>query len=150
MVLLVDRINQDLKTALKSHETLKVGALRFVLAQVHNQEIVKRGKGELEGLDDLEVGEVIKKEVKKRKEAIELFKQNNRRDLSDKEEAELDIISVYLPAMMSQGEIRELVDEVVVSRKNDFPSVMKEVMIRAKGGAEGLEVSKAVKERLTK
>ncbi len=147
---LIDRINRDLRDSLKSGNKEKTETLRFVSAQIHNREIEKRSRGNLEKLTEEEVLEVLRREVKKRKEAILMFGQSNRQDLVLKEENELVFIEPYLPKMMDREQIEIVVREVMASGKNDFASIMKEVMARVKGQAQGSEVGLVVKQNLDK
>ena len=116
---LLGKINQDLKSALKNRDTEKTAVLRFILAQVQNKSIEKRGTGDSPELSDEEVAQVLQKEFKKRKEAIELFKKGGRNDLADKETSELKFFEEYLPAELSQDEIMKVVEKVMAGRWKD-------------------------------
>ena len=117
---LLGKINQALKSALKNRDTEKTAVLRFILAQVQNKSIEKRGTGDPPELSDEEVGQVLQKEFKKRKEAIELFKKGGRNDLADKETSELKFFEEYLPAELSQDEIMKGVEKVMAGRRREF------------------------------
>jgi len=90
-----EKINQDLKSAMKKGDKLKVSVLRMLNSDIHNKEIEKKEK-----LNDQEVQEVIFSEIKKRKESIEQFKKGNRDDLAEKEQKELKILKQYLPEQL--------------------------------------------------
>ena len=96
--------------------------------------------------------DVISKEVKKREEAIEMYRQGGRENLAHKEEEELKILKEYLPAQMPEEEIRskikEIIQKVGASSNKDFGRVMKEVMIEIKGKANGALIKKIVEESL--
>lgn len=154
---LIQKINSDLVTALKKRESLKTETLRLLLSSVHNKEIEKRGlsaqagKGNEAALNDEEVLEVINKEAKKRKEATELFIKGGRKDLADKETAELQILKDYLPAELGESEVLKIIEEVVRLKPGgpqDFGRIMGEVMKQLKGRADASIVSRLVKERL--
>jgi len=107
--MLKETLNKDLIVALKSGDKEKTGTLRLVLSALHNLEIEKRGKtGKDVALTDEDVLDVLKRESRKRKEAIELYQKGGRADLAGKEEAELGIIKNYLPPEMSEEEVNSL------------------------------------------
>lgn len=141
---ILEQFGQDLKEAMKGGNHEKSGVLRFLLAQIHNREIEKKGKGNVSALTDEEVLDVLKREVKKRKESIELFEKGGRKDLSDKEISELAHITPYLPASATREEIEKVVAELRAEGVTDFPALMKAALARLKN-AEGGEVAKVVK-----
>jgi len=187
-------IREDLKEAVKNREELKSSVLRLLLAAIFNKEKEKRYKftrqnfpkenlgglskekqEELEkesALTDEEVIEVISSEIKKRKEAIDLYEKGNRPELAEKEKKELEILEKYLPEQLSEEEIKKLVKEVIdktvvkeihpvksaeggvppkaeqFNRVKDMGKVMQEVMPKVKGKADGSLVSKIVRELL--
>ena len=154
---LQERIASDLIAAQKSGASARVNVARLMLSEIKNKEIEKRGAGPSGGagarndaiLDDAAVIEVLRREVKKRKEAIELFKKGNRPDLAESDEADIAIINEYLPAFMSREEIIKVVDEVRASGASDFPSIMRAVMKQLKGKADGAGVAEIIKSRLS-
>lgn len=148
---ILEKISIDLKGALKAREGAKVQTLRYILAQVHNREIEKKSaQGGI--LNDEEVVEVLRREAKKRKEALEIFRKNGREDLAGKEEAELKYFEPYLPKAIDASEIEAAVSEVISrggsALGGDFGSVMKEVMAKFKGQADGKVVSELVKKKM--
>lgn len=143
-----DTLRDDLKSAIKSGDGEKSSLLRFVLAQLHNREIEKKGRGEEPKLTDEETIDVLRKEVKKRKEAMDLFRRGGREDLREKEEKEAKLIEEYLPAQMSREQITAVVDELKNSGQSDFTSLMREAMKKLKGQADGKLVGEVVKDRL--
>lgn len=145
---LVDRIREDLKSFLKNSEREKVDVVRYVLAQFQNKEKEKQAKGVPAALTDDEAQDVLLKEVKKRKDAMELFKKGGREDLVKKEEAELKIIGGYLPEEIRPEEINGFVSALIKSGKTDFNSLMKETMQKFKGRADGRVVADIVKSKL--
>lgn len=138
---IIERIDADLKTALKSGDALRAGVFRFVRAQFHNREIEKRGKGAEGALTDEEAADVLRKEMKKRKEAIELFEKGGRADLKEKEEAELNVIAEYLPAQPTREELVALVEALKKEGISDFPALMREAKKRLPA-ADGGEIAK--------
>ncbi len=103
-------------------------------------------------LDDQEVLDVIKKEIKKRKEAIEMYKQGGREDLAEKEEKELLILQEYVPQGLSEEELKEkiksIIERVGARTLKDMGKVMKETMAELRGLAEGEEIRRVVEELL--
>ena len=140
---LADRVKQDLTTAMKAGEKNRVGALRLVLAELQ--------KAEKEGSSD-ELA-VLRRERKRRQESASAFRDGGRPELADAEDAEARIIAGYLPAELSDEELRALVDEAVsasgATSPKDMGLVMKAVMPKVGGRADGRRVSAQVKEALT-
>jgi uncharacterized protein len=145
---ILDRILEDLKTAQKSNDAERVEVLRFVLAQIRNKEIEKKGIGKESQLSDEEVVDVLRKESKKRKEAIDFFRRGNRDELVNREEKGVEMISIYLPKELSSEEIEKIVSELITQGFIDFNSLMKESMKKLKGRADGKAVSDVIKVKL--
>ena len=139
-----------MKTALKGGEQERLQTLRFVLAQLQNREKEKQATGQAPHLTDEETMEVLQREAKKRRESAALFEKGGRPDLKEKEERELVIIQAYLPAMMSDEEVRKVIEQLVAAGNNEFSSLMRESMKQLKGKAEGGRVTQLVKEQLEK
>lgn len=150
----LDRLNEDIKTAMKSGNSEKVGVLRFLSAQIHNKEIEKRsiapdGQASMaEALTDAEAIEVLRKEAKKRSESIVLFEKGGRIDLAEKEKKEMKMISEYLPQQLSREEVAAVVKRLRDGGLADFNSLIKESMKELKGRADGSLVSGVIKEIL--
>ncbi|MEK7110747.1 MAG: GatB/YqeY domain-containing protein [Patescibacteria group bacterium] len=145
---LLSRISEDIKTAQKAVEAVHLNTLRFLMAQLQNREIEKRGSGSAGPLTDEETLQVIQREAKKRREAIELYRAGNRADLATKEEAELDIISAYLPAQFGEAEIAAVIDRLVAKGPREFNAIMKMAMAELKGRADGKAVGEAIRAKL--
>ncbi|MBI4085983.1 MAG: GatB/YqeY domain-containing protein [Candidatus Liptonbacteria bacterium] len=145
---LKEKLTQDLKEAMKAGMKEKTDVVRFLLAQIQNREIEKRSTGQAPTLTGEEVVETLQKEVKKRREAIELFKKGGRPELVQKEELELALITGYLPPEMSREELEKIIGDLKNQGFNDFNSLMKEAMKKVKGKADGKLVSEIVKEKL--
>lgn len=146
--MLHDRVFLDLQSAMKQKEELHVSTLRMLRAAMGNAAIEKRKQI----LSDDEVIEVIGKEVKKRKEAIESFEKGRREDLAEKEKTELQILERYLPAALSDSELAQIVRDVIsksgARSKSEMGKVMKEVLSQVKGRADGKRVSELVSRSL--
>lgn len=147
-----EKIPEDLKNALRKKNELELSVLRMLQAAIRNREIeIKKGK---EFLTDEEVIEVISGEVKRRKEAASEYTKANRNELADKEKAEVDILMKYMPKQMDEEEIRletrSVIDEVNALSLKDVGKVMKSIMPRVKGRADGGLVSRIVREELEK
>ena len=163
---LKEKIEKDFKKALKEKNEIEISTLRLLKNEIFNREKEKRYKiakedpqlkeKELEKesqLTEEEIKKVILSEIKKRKEAISEFEKGKRGDLVEKEKKELKILKRYLPDLLSNEEIEKIVKEVIEKIKpqgmKDLGKVMKEVMIKVKGKAEGGEVLKIVKKFLS-
>jgi hypothetical protein len=144
---LVSKIREDLKEALKQQDKTQVSILRLLLSEIKNAEIAQR-----KPLDDSKTLEVISGEVKRHRESIEAFKQGNRSDLVAQEEAELNILTAYLPKQMNREEImaaaRQTIDVVQAKGIKDKGKVMSQLMPQLKGKAEGKEISDIVSQLL--
>jgi len=140
---LYDRLMADMKNAMKARNTLTVNAVRGVIAKVKDL-TVNAGK---EITDDVVVA-VVAKGVKQREESIAQFESAGRADLAANEKAELEFIKGYLPTQLSEAEVADVVKatiaELGATSKKDMGRVMKEVMARVKGQADGKLVSRLV------
>jgi len=144
---LKDSIREALRRALKRQQRVEVATLRLLLSEIKNAEIAQQKPA-----DDNKVLDVITKEVKRRRESIEAFKQGNRSDLVAQEEAELAILMSYLPEQMSRAQImaaaRQVVDAIGAEGPSDKGKVMSQLMPQLKGKADGKEVNEIVTELL--
>ncbi len=145
--MLLEQIQNDLKTALKERNELQVSTLRLLLSETHNRQIEKQAE-----LVDEDIVGVLRKEVKKRQESIEAYEKGGRQELADKESKELIILSKYLPQEMSPKELEKIVKEVIVEvgaqGPSDFGKVMGVIMGKVKGKIDGTKVADAVKKLL--
>lgn len=146
-------IGQELKAALKQGDREKVSVLRMLASALNSQKHASGRQAELDINDD-EALAVIKSEIKKRKDAIDAYKQAERQDLAEKEERELAILKEYLPEQVPESELRQLAREAIsqadAAGKSDFGRVMGEMMKKVKGRAEGDAVKRIVEEELEK
>ena len=161
------RVQQDLSFAIREKKKEELSVLRLLNSAIINQEKEKRykkskenpelGEQELERKSQLteeEILEIISREVKKRKESVLAFKKGLRKDLVQKEEAEIEILRRYLPEQLPDQEIEKLAKEAIeklgVKEMKDMGGVMKELMPKIKGRAEGGKVSQIVRQLLSK
>jgi len=144
----LDDLNAVLKEALKSRDDLKVSVIRMIKASLKYKEIEK-----MSSLTDAEILSVLSTLAKQRQESIVQFSAAGRTDLADKETKELEIIRSYLPNQLSLSElddiIRSAISETGASTLNDLGKVMKVLMPKVKGVADGKIVNLRVKEVLT-
>ena len=144
---LKSRLDDDLKGAMRSGDSLRRNVIRYLKSQVHNQEIAGRSE-----LDDDGVVRVLTRQAQQRKESIRAFEEGGRADLVDQETAELKIIMEYLPQQLSEDEIREAVDQAVTEADaqgpGDMGAVMGKLMPRLRGRADGRMVSAILSEVL--
>ncbi|MFH1878774.1 MAG: GatB/YqeY domain-containing protein [Candidatus Omnitrophota bacterium] len=141
-------ISEQLKCALKSRDTVRVSVLRMLISEMKNKKIADIVKE----LDDDKIIGIIHKMVRQHKESIEQFKRGNREDLVEKEFEELKILEEFLPEPVTREELEKIVMEAIsqagaVSLK-DMGEVMKSVMDKTGGRADGKEISGLVREKL--
>jgi len=146
--MLQEKLTQDLKESMKSGDSMKVAVLRMLSASLKNRQIEKGKDAEL---SEDEVVQILMRESKKRKEAVEAFKKGGRPELAEKEQSELAIIEVYLPKQMSRDEVAAAVEKILAGLpdKSNQGLVMKAVMGELKGKADGRMISEVVKEKLS-
>lgn len=139
--MLADKIEEDLKAAMKSKDIVKVETLRMLKAALHNFLIEKRR----EKAEDQEVVGLIQKQIKSREDSIEGFKKGGRQDLVDKETKEKAILAAYLPAQLSNAELESIVKKAIqqigAKTKADMGRVMKEAMAVSQGRADGKRIN---------
>ncbi len=149
--MLKDKIQEDLKGAMKAKDAAKLSAIRMLKSAIQYYEIQKGGAG-YEATDE-DVIDVIGKEIKKRKESIELYKQGGRDESAASEQKEVEVLEAYLPEQMSEDEVRSLVREAIeqtgASSPQDMGKVMGALMPKVKGKADGTLVSSLVRESLS-
>jgi len=146
---LKDRLNGDLKQAMKGGDKVRRSVIRLVLAAIKNAEIARQT-----ALEDTDILGVIAKEVRQRQESIEAYKQGNRQDLVTQEETEMAILQEYLPEQMGREEIieaaRRVINEVGAQGPGDKGKVMPGLIAQLKGRADGREINAVVTELLGK
>ncbi len=145
---LQEQLVNDMKEAMKARDEVKVSTIRMLRAAIKNKEIEKGGTSYK--LSDKEIIDVIITAIKQRKDSIEQFTKGNRNDLAEKEKKEAEILQGYLPPQMSEDDIKAEVKKAIaetgaVSQK-DMGKVMKALMPRVAGKADGAVVNRLVKE----
>lgn len=145
--MLKQRINDDLKAAMRSGEARRRDAMRLILAALKQREVDERKE-----LADADVVAVIDKMIKQRREAIAQFEKGGRQDLAEKEQFELGVLQAYMPQALSEAEIEAAVTEAIAAAGAKAPSDMGKVMgaLKSKlaGKADMAKVSALVKARL--
>ena len=144
----VDQISEQLITAMKARDEAKVSALRMIKSALGAQAIQK-GKDKL---DDAESIEVLGKLLKQREESIEAFTKGNRPDLAEKEKKEAQLLKAYLPTPLTEAELKTIVESAVkelgVSGPQSLGAVMKVVVPKTAGRADGKLLSQLVRQAL--
>ncbi len=145
--MLREKIAEEMRAAMKAREQARVAALRMLMTAVKNTEVEK-----LHELSDDEVLDVIAREAKRRRESIDAFEKAGRSDLVEKETAELHVLEAYLPDKLSDAELAALVEQAVAETGASSPKqmgeVMKALMPKVRGRADGAQVSALVKAKL--
>tara|TARA_Y100000782_G_scaffold52365_1_gene58275 strand:+ start:304 stop:741 length:438 start_codon:yes stop_codon:yes gene_type:complete len=143
-----DQIQNDVKTALKNGEKVKANTLRLVISKLKNKAIEVGSS-----LDDKQILQVIQKTAKQHKESIRMYKDGNREDLVEQEQAELDIVEKYLPSMMSEEEVNIVVESIIqetgATTMADFGKVMPQVMKKGAGKIDGSIAQSILKSKLS-
>jgi uncharacterized protein YqeY len=146
---LQQRLDGDLKAAMKSSDSLKTSVLRMVKAAIKNKQVEKR-----KDLSDEEIISVISTLTKQRRESIDLFSKGGREELAEKERQELAMLQLYLPGQLSPEDldriIMEAINESSAEGVKDIGKVMRLIMPRVQGAADGKVVNQRVKELLEK
>ena len=164
MASLREKIKADFKEAFKAREEVRLSVLKMVQSEIGNAEINKRAKLSKEGqtenleaamaLSDEEAMQVISREIKKRKDSIEIYNKGGRPELAEREEAEARVLASYMPEQMGEGQIRDLVKKAIeqsgVKNEKEIGKVMAILMPQVKGKADGALVNKIVRELLGK
>ncbi len=147
--MLTEKIDADLKAAIKNRDTTRMSVLRLLKTAINNRMIEKN----VNELKDDGVIALIRKDIKRHQDSIEQFRKGNREDLAKKEEAELEILKSYLPKEASPEEIKEavkkIIEEIRAGGKKDFGKVMKAAMEKFKGACDGKTLSSIVNELLS-
>lgn len=145
---LKEQLQQDLITSMKAKDEVQTGAIRMLKAAILRFETA----GDKKIATDADVIQIIGKEIKQRKDSIEQFEKGNRPELAEKEKLEMAVLEKYLPAQLSDSEVRTIVKEVIsatgATGKSDLGKVMGALMPRVKGKADGALVTRMVQELL--
>lgn len=158
-----EKIQNDFKEAFKAKNQIKLSTLKMLRAEIHNAEIAKHTRlvkssdgGIVEDesceLNDEEILQVISREIKKRKDAVDVYAKASREEMAEKEKEEMAILADYMPEQMKEEELKELIKNAIkdigASGPKDTGKVMAMVMAQVKGKADGSIVGKIVKEYL--
>jgi len=146
---LLQKIDDDLKTAMKASDTVKVSVLRMAKAALKNKEIDQK-----DALSEDDIRSVFSSLSKRSKESIEQFAKGGREDLADKERQELSVLQTYLPQELTQEELDHIIAEAIressAESLKDIGNVMRLVMPRVRGAADGKVVNQRVRALLEK
>lgn len=141
------RINQDAKEALKSKDTVTLNVLRMLKSEIRYKEI-ERGSE----LSDDDVISVLSSAIKKRKDSIQQFEKGGRDDLASKEKEELAVVTKYMPEQVSEEELSQIISQAIseegATGASDLGKVMKLVMPKVRGRADGKKVNQMVSSQL--
>ena len=144
---LKEKIQDDIKTAMKAGEALKVGALRMLVSEIKRKEIDRRVV-----LEEAEIHKTISTLIKQRNDSIDAFQKGNRPDLVEKEKTEIVFLQHYLPAQMSEAEVESIVvaaiAEAQATKPQDIGKVMKIALAKIAGRADGKIVNEIVRKKI--
>ncbi|RQD74888.1 MAG: GatB/YqeY domain-containing protein [Candidatus Syntrophonatronum acetioxidans] len=142
-----EKLNEDMKAAMKAKDKFKLSVLRMIRSEIKNEEINKKGQ-----LNDEEIIEVLSRELKKRREALEEYKKAQRDDIVQDLNKEIELLLSYMPEQLGEEEIerlaKEAIEETGAETKKDIGKVMGVLMPRLKGKADGKLVNKIVQKYL--
>ncbi len=145
-----DRLDSDLKEAMRAKDATKLGVLRMLKSALKYAAIAKSGSDA--ELSDAEAAQVIRKQAKQRQDSIESFEKGGRVELAEKEKEELSILNAYLPQAMSADElavaVRETIAEVGATSKAQMGAVMKALQVKVAGRADGKTLSQEAQKQL--
>jgi len=149
-----DQLSADLRDAMRAGDETRKSTLRMLITSIRNAEIPPEGAastGRIE-LDDAGVLDVVRKEVKQRRDSIEMYSKANRADLAAVEEAEVAVLLAYLPQQMSRAEVeavaRGIIERLGATGPADIGKVMPAIMSELRGKAEGRDINAVVTELL--
>lgn len=148
---LSQQITEDMKTAMRAKDTVALNTIRMLKSSIKNAAIEKGGADA--ELDDTEISNVIRKEVKKRQDSIEQYESAGRQELADQEKVEIEVLNGYLPEPLAEEEIAKIVDEAIAevgaTSRKEMGQVMKIVQEKTAGRADGKTLSQAVMSKLS-
>lgn len=148
MANLLEKLQEEMKAAMKSGQKERLSVIRMLISEIKKVQIDKKKE-----LTDEEIIEVLQRYAKQRKESIKQYREAGREDLAQKEEFELKVVQEFLPQPLSEEELEKVIDETIselgASSMKDMGKVMKAVMEKVKGRADGSAVSAIVKKKLS-
>ncbi len=144
---LKERLFEDMKSAMKSKEPVRLSTIRMTLNAIKNKELEQGGE-----LDDTALADIVSKSIKQRRDSASQYKKAGREELASKEEAEIAVLMEYLPEQLNEDELRSMcvkaIEESGASDMTQIGKVMKLLMPKVKGRADGTTVNKMVKQIL--
>jgi uncharacterized protein len=150
--MLRERFTEALKQAMKDKDALAVSTVRLVLAKLKEQDIEARGKGNAEGIGDIEIQQMLQGMIKQRRESIGLYEQGGRPELADKERGEIAIIERFLPKQLGEAELEAAVKETIAAvgaaSIKDMGRTMAALRERYAGQIDNAKASQVVKRLL--
>lgn len=146
------QLRNDTKEAMKAHDQLKVDTLRMAVGAIHNLEVARTDRKNPEfgqPLTEADTVRVLEQEVKRRNQAIALYKQGGRNDLVEKEQREMEILQTYLQgSQISDEELRSIIARLIDEQGKEFRKVMPLAAKETKGRADGARVQRLVREMI--
>ncbi len=146
--MLMDQLQTDLTTSLKAGKSDRVETIRFLIAGIGNLAAAKYGAEWEKKTTDADILEVIKKQIKTHRESIEAFEKASRRELVDREKAQLAILEEFAPKELSDEELKKILEPIAKSGEKNFGLLMKQAMTAVKGQADGGRVASLLKSLL--
>jgi len=148
-VTLAERLREDVKQAMRAGDKARLGTLRMAMASIKQREVDERVE-----LDDAQITVVLQKMIRQRQDSVSQFEAAGRTDLVEKERAEIEVLSAYLPRALSDEELNAVIDAAITATgatsARDMSKVMTEIKARAQGRADMSAVGARVKARLSK
>jgi uncharacterized protein len=148
---LKEQIGEDIKSAMKSKDKIRLETVRSIKKVILEKEVSLRPKGQ-ESLTEEQEIEVLAQQAKQRRDSIEQYQKAGREDLAEKEAQELAIIETYLPKQLSEAEVNAIIDEIIAAvgatSSKDLGKVMGSAMQKLKGKADGKRIQELVKNKL--
>lgn len=145
--MIIDTLNQQIITAMKAHDEVRTSTLKLLSNEIHNYQIDHK---DMTAEDELNI---VRKEVKKRKDAIEAYTKANALERSEHENEEMGVLLEFLPPQIEDEELEKIVDEAITQTGakeiKDMGKVIGIVMAKSKGNADGAKVAALVKQKLT-
>lgn len=136
-------VHRELVSAMKAHDAVRLSTMRMLLAALNYDRINK-----MHELSDSEELDVVRKEAKKRTDAIELYEKAGDSARANQEKAELVILQEFLPTALSTEELNTMIDQSITEEGNDFGKIMRSVIVKSQGRADGKQLSELVRAKL--
>jgi len=140
-----NKLKQDSFDALKNRDNKRVDVLRFLISLIDKKEL-QLPPGALTEVEEIKV---LQKELRDKEESKEMFLKGGRQDLVDELDYEILVVKQYLPEDISEDKIKEMVDQAIVEKGNNFGLIMREVMVKTAGAVDGSVISVIVKEKIS-